>query len=158
MSNIKHGMCNTRLYCIWKGIKQRCFDTKFKEYKYYGGRGIKVCNEWRTDFMAFYNWAMANGYKDALTIDRINVNGNYEPSNCRWICQKEQQNNRRNNRLITYNGETHTISEWAEIKNINANTLWQRLCRYNWGIEKTLETNDTERNKRGSNNGSNASA
>ena len=140
MSNKKHGMNGTRLHNIWKSMKHRCHSPKYKEFKNYGGRGIAVCEEWQKDFLTFYHWAIANGYNETLTIDRIDVNGNYEPNNCRWATQKEQQNNRSNNRLIAYNGETHTISEWAEIKNINVTVLWQRLYRCNWGIEKALET------------------
>lgn len=81
---------DTRLYVIWGHIKQRCYNEHCKEHKYYGERNIKMCDEWLNDFMNFYNWAINHGYDDTLTIDRINVNGNYEPSNCRWITQKQQ--------------------------------------------------------------------
>ena len=134
----KHGKTNTRLYNIWHSMKSRCCNIKDKNYKYYGGRDIKICNEWLKDFMNFYNWAMENGYKDNLTIDRINNNGNYEPNNCRWVNIKIQSNNRRNNHYITYNGQTHTISEWSNITNIKADTIAKRLNTYNWTIEKTL--------------------
>ena len=129
---IKHNKTHTRLYNIWRNIKQRCFYKINSNYKNYGGRGIEVCDEWldkENGFINFYNWAMDNGYKDDLTIDRIDVNGNYEPNNCRWANLKTQAKNRRNNHIIEYNGEKHCISEWAEILKINYNTLLSRVRR-----------------------------
>lgn len=127
--NYTHGMTNTRLFHIWQGIKIRCYNKNFEHYKYYGGRGITMYAEWENDFMSFYDWAMENGYKENLTIDRIDVNGNYCPKNCRWVTQKEQNRNTRKNRLITFNGETHCIGEWAEITGINKSTLCTRYYR-----------------------------
>jgi hypothetical protein len=110
--NFKHGGKHTLLYEKWKGIFARCNNKNNISYKNYGGRGIKICPEWH-DFASFRDWALANGYQDDLSIDRIDVNGNYEPLNCRWITIKEQSNNKRNNKFIDYNGERLTYTEWS---------------------------------------------
>lgn len=135
-----HGLRDTRIYGIWHGMLQRCYNPSRPKYKDYGGRGIGVCDEWRHDVKAFYEWAMSHGYADDLTIDRIDVNGNYEPSNCRWITIAEQSYNKSTSRLVTYKGETKTIAEWAKIKNIKTVTLWSRIVKSKWDIEKAIET------------------
>lgn len=137
-NNITHNMSNTRLYRVWQNIKSRCYYKQNNRYKYYGGRGIKVCDEWLNNFKSFYDWSISNGYQDNLTIDRINVNSNYEPNNCRWVNQKTQQRNKRNNKTYTVNGETLCLSEWCEKLNLNYNTVSTRLHR-NYTIEKALE-------------------
>ena len=129
-NHLKHGMRNTRLYNIWRAMRQRCNNPRNSRYSLYGGRGISVCKEWEV-FENFYQWAMKSGYKEDLTIDRKNTDGNYEPSNCKWSTQKEQQNNRRNNTFVIVNGVSHTVSEWAEIIHVKSATLRAHLKRGN---------------------------
>lgn len=136
-NHFKHGKRNTRLYNIFSKMKTRCYKPYDKHYKDYGGRGINICDEWLNDFMTFYNWAIINGYKDNLTIDRIDVNGNYEPSNCRWVTMKEQNNNTRKNASYTYNGKTQTLKQWAEEYNLNYAKLKNRR-RLGWNIKDIL--------------------
>lgn len=132
--NTKHGKTNTRLYKIWDSMKQRCYNHNAKNYKNYGGRGIKIYNKWLNDFESFYNWSMENGYKDTLSIDRIDGNKDYEPSNCKWSTRKEQNNNRRNNKLITYKGKTKTIAEWSNELGISYDVIKYRINK-KWSIE-----------------------
>lgn len=134
-----HGMHKTRLYRIWDAMRCRCYSSSHKAFENYGGRGISVCPEWRDSFEAFRDWALLSGYSDDLTLDRKETDGNYEPSNCRWISLKDQQLNKRNNHLISYAGETHTVTEWAEITGISRNTLFARI-RLGWPSEKIIET------------------
>lgn len=133
----KHGMVDTRLYSIWHGMKKRCLDANDANYFRYGGRGICICAEWQSDFKNFADWALNNGYTDELTIDRIDNDGNYCPENCRWVAPSVQCNNKSNNRLVTANGQTHTVSEWSKILSINDSTLCARLDR-GWSDEETI--------------------
>lgn len=141
-----HGLSKTRLHTIWHSMYCRCHYKSTNQYKNYGGRGITICDEWEKDFMSFYNWAMANGYSDDLTLDRIDVDGNYEPQNCQWIDIKTQNNKRRSNKFITYNGKTKTQIQWCREYNINATTFSDRLKR-GWSIEQalTISTKGTHR-------------
>ena len=138
-NHFKYGYSHTRIDNIYKAMVARCYKTTSVNYKRYGAKGVKVCDEWLKDKQKFFKWAFENGYSESLTIDRIDVNGNYEPSNCRWTTYKKQANNKSNNRLITYNGETHTLAEWGDIKGINQGTLHSRLKR-GWDVERTLTT------------------
>jgi len=121
-----HGKTGTRLYRIWKCMNTRCYNRNRKEYKNYGGRGIKLCNEWRgkNGFQNFYDWAMSNGYRDGLTIDRVDTNGNYEPSNCKWSDYFEQANNRRTSITLLYEGKEVTPTELSEITGMSINTIY----------------------------------
>lgn len=137
----KHHLSRTRLYKCYNHMINRCHNSSNIQYKDYGGRGITVCEEWKNDFMSFYNWAMSNGYKDDLTIDRIDVNGNYKPSNCRWVNMQKQNNNRRNNHIIIYNGERKILEEWSRILPINISSAELRYrIMNNWSIEKAFKT------------------
>ena len=145
-----HKMSKSRIYHIHSKMISRCYNDNNKDYEHYGGRGIKIYDEWLGDngFINFYNWAIENGYNDNLTIDRIDVNGNYEPNNCRWTDIKTQENNRTNSRIINFRGETHTLSQWAEILGFNYFTLSTRIYYRNWDIEKAFTTPVKERNKK----------
>lgn len=126
-STIKGDRTKERLHRIWKNMKQRCTNPNFPDYKKYGARGITICDEWLHNFQAFYNWAIENGYADELTIDRINNDGNYEPSNCQWITNKEQQYNKRTNTFLSYKGITKTEKQWAEILGIKCANIGYRV-------------------------------
>ena len=137
-----HGKVDTRLHRIWTCMKTRCSNPSHEAYYRYGGRGILVCDEWSNNFMSFYDWAMANGYADDLTLDRIDNDKGYYPDNCRWATNDEQNNNRRDNHLITYKGKTQTIKKWADELGINRVTLQARITRFHWDIERAMTTKD----------------
>lgn len=144
-----HGMSSTRLYDIWIFMKHRCNNPNSRSYKDYGGRGIKVCEEWQNSFESFYKWSIENGYDDKLTIDRIDVNGNYCPENCRWATKKEQANNTRNNRMITAFGKTMTMHQWADYSGIRYQTIYRRLKDgWNEADAVSLSTNSTSIKKK----------
>lgn len=129
-----HGLSKTKLYNVWCAMKRRCYNKNTKDYKNYGGRGIKVCDEWLS-YVPFYKWAMNNGYKANMTIDRIDNNGNYEPNNCRWISRTENVLKKRNNHKIKYNGQEMYLHELAKLKNINEKTLYNRIFSLGFSIE-----------------------
>lgn len=133
-----HGTTKNRLYRIWANMKSRCYNPKASRFEHYGGKGVIVCEEWRNSFQAFHDWAMSHGYADNLSIDRIDVNGNYEPGNCRWEQPKGQSNSLSVNRKITFNGITKTLAEWAAITGINRRTIAARLDLHGWSVERAL--------------------
>lgn len=137
-SKIAQGFSKTRIYIIWSLMKKRCYRNENENFKHYGGRGIEVCDEWKKDFIAFRSWALSNGYADNLSIDRIDVNGNYEPKNCRWVDTKTQANNRRNNRIIIYLNNEYTVSEFADFLKVSYWTVRNQL-KLGWPIEKIVQ-------------------
>lgn len=124
------------LYQRWKGIKKRCYNPNFEGSENYGDRGIKVCDAWKK-FEPFLEWSLANGFDRSLQIDRIDSNGDYEPSNCRWVTPKENSSNKRNNRFITIDGEEQTSAEWARIAGVSKKTITDRIDR-GWSGDELL--------------------
>lgn len=143
---LKHGMHNTRIHRIWMQMHARCNARSGNNYKWYAERGVKVCNEW-SDFQNFYQWSANNGYADDLSIDRIDVDGDYSPENCRWVDIITQANNKRNNFKIEYGGRTQTIPQWARETSLPAGVIRYRIL-HGWTPEEALFTNVRE--KRGS--------
>ena len=138
---IEHGQRHTKLYGVWSTMKSRCNNPNNKSFKRYGDKGIKVCDEWVTSFKSFYDWALTAGYKDGLTIDRIDNSKGYNPDNCRWVTSSEQNRNYSRNHLITYNGRTQCLTDWADELGINRATLLMRLKRGKT-VEQAFSKND----------------
>ena len=139
--NQKHGLYNgnSSLFNTWQTMIGRCENPNREKYKDYGGRGIKVCSEWH-QASNFVLWALSNGYKKGLQIDRIDSSKGYSPDNCRWATKKQQSNNRKNTIFYTYKGETKALTDWASLYGINRYTLYDRIEKRGWSIEKALET------------------
>lgn len=142
--NKRHGKYGTSIYGVWNAIIQRCCNPNQSSFKNYGGRDIQVCDEWKT-FDLFYEWAKQSGYVDVAargecTIERIDVNGDYCPTNCKWVNMQEQANNKRNNHRLLYDGECKTLAQWARSLNIPYDCLKQRINRLGWSAEKALTT------------------
>ena len=135
----KHHDYKNRLYHIWQKMKERCLNANCEAYRDYGGRGIAVCKEWLDDYVNFKQWALCNGYEETLTIERIDVNGNYDPNNCMWANRKQQSNNKRNNIILKLDGRSQTLSEWSEETGISYSCLRARKVR-GWDDYKTLTT------------------
>ena len=135
--NKKHGDRHTRLYGIWTNMKTRCANGNCNRSRYYHEKGIFVCEEWES-YENFKKWSLENGYNDSLTLDRIDNSKGYEPSNCRWATYKQQERNKTNNHVISYNGMSKTMVEWSEILGINYGTLRSRIYR-GWSIQRAFE-------------------
>lgn len=145
--NTRHGGCGTRLYGIWFDMRQRCSWEKSISWANYGGRGIRVCDEWEADFVPFRDWALANGYRDDLTLDRIDVDGNYCPDNCRWANLDEQNNNKRSCIYVTIGGVTKSVTQWCRETGVPRHTAYSRI-RKGWEPERAVtEPKDQERAK-----------
>lgn len=136
----RHGEAGTRLYRIWRAMVGRCYYESHANYKNYGGRGISVCNEWRNDYEAFRDWALSHGYTDNLTIDRVDVNGNYLPSNCRWATYKEQRNNQRPRKKKTWiiGGIEKPRTEWCEEYGKSIQCVLYRITKMGMTLEDAL--------------------
>ena len=137
-----------RLYNAWNNMRQRCLNESRPDFQWYGARGITICPEW-SSFPIFMSWALENGYQDDLTLDRINTNGPYSPDNCQWATRKVQANNRRTNRMLTMDGRTQSMKQWAEELNIDNTTIWRRLHN-GWPVERALTepVHSEKRNRR----------
>ena len=135
-----HGMTDSRLYDIWCSMKSRCNTPSVSNYKNYGARGIHVCEKWLHNFEAFRDWAIAAGYSDDLSLDRIDVNGNYEPDNCQFIPIKDQARNKRNTHYVEYNGEQLSLPEACEKAGLDYDVVKQRINRLKWDDQRALTT------------------
>lgn len=140
-SHFIHGMRHSKIYTVWCNMKARCNNPNDKRYDRYGGRGIKICPEWENSFIAFYTWAMESGYQENLTIDRIDNNRGYSPDNCRWATRAEQNRNFSGNHLITYQGRTQCLTDWANELGISLSCIRSRIKR-GWPDERLLDKRD----------------
>lgn len=138
--NRTHNMSKTKLYRKWWSMKRRCFDPSYPNYCSYGGRGIKVCDDWKNSFEKFYEWASRTRTDDSLTLERIDVNGDYCPENCTWVSREAQANNRRSNVLITYNGKTQNLTQWCNELGVDYKRVHNRMFKSHWSFEKAVFT------------------
>lgn len=135
-------MSYCRLNTIYSRMKDRCYNPKNIRYHCYGGRGITICEEWLAPYYGYKNfkkWALSHGYRDDLSIDRIDVNKGYSPENCRWVTTKVQNNNKTNNRLVSYNGRTQNVKQWCDELKLNYRITMRRLYEYHWSVKDAFE-------------------
>ena len=143
-ASLVHGQSNSRLYRIYNGMKNRCYNQKQQNYENYGGRGITICEEWLKSFTSFEEWALSHGYADDLSIDRIDSNGDYSPENCRWVTRTEQNENTRSNHLVTIEDRTQPLSAWVRKRGLNYHTVSFRIHQKHMTPEQALEVNESE--------------
>lgn len=148
--NSTHGMSKSKLYRKWAGMKQRCYNNSIASFKDYGGRGIKVCNEWKDSFETFRDWALSHGYSDDLTIERIDTEKDYCPNNCMWIPFNKQQGNRRICYSFVHNGESKNLADWCRDLNLDYYMVHNRIYKLGWSFEKAISepVHKEKRNKR----------
>lgn len=146
-THLIHGLTNSQLYVAWRNMISRCCNPKNTMAHRYSKRGITICEDWRRDFSAFAAWALQNGYEEGLTLDRIDVDGNYCPENCRWITRDEQYLNRSDNHFIEAFGERKTIKEWADSSGIKYDTIERRINAYGWSPERAVTEKPVHRGR-----------
>ena len=146
--NLRHGLTKSRLHSIWGNMKSRCTNPNTDNYRYYGGKGVRVCREWFDSFEAFRDWALSNGYGDNLEIDRIDPNGNYEPNNCRWLTHEQNAARVYNTYMMEICGERYTARDWAAMTNHNSSTIISRL-ESGWAPEDIVTVPDTIKSNNG---------
>jgi hypothetical protein len=151
---VTHGMTRTPIYNLWRAMKNRCTYPSSGNYKYYGAKGVKVCEEWENDFMSFYNWCMDNGYKKGLYLDKdikakkLGVTPNlYSPDRCTFVTKHENDNCKKNNRFIEFNGVSKTICDWAISLGIHHRLIRTRIMKYGWTVERALTTHYNTKQK-----------
>ena len=138
-ANTVHGLSNTRIHRIWDNMKTRCLNKNSPAFRFYGGRGITICEEWLNDRSKFFEWALSNGYSDNLTIERIDNDKGYYPDNCAWVTKEMQYKNKRQNIMITYDGKTLCAEDWSKVTGIPSMTIRWRY-KHGWSAERTLTT------------------
>lgn len=140
----KHNLYGTKIYQIWISMKQRCYYKKYTHYKHYGSKGIEVCDEWKNNVVQFYNWALSNGYKEGLSIERIDINKNYCPENCKWIPKNEQQMNTSKTKKYKYQNEEHTLHYFSKLYSIPSTSLYRKIKN---GVNIELAINELKNKK-----------
>lgn len=135
--NRTHGDSKSKLYHIYHAMLQRCYDKSFKYYDCYGGRGIKICEEWQS-YEPFRDWALSHGYEDGLSIEREDVNRDYCPDNCKWIPLSQQANNRRNTLYVEYHGKMVTMRDLADLYGVDRRRLYRRIVKQGWSVEDAI--------------------